>query len=329
MYQFGAGSLYSIPSAVGGTPIKFGAIQDVSIDFSFNTKELHGTYQFPLAVARGTGKVTGKCKAATINGLAFNNLFFGQTLLPGETTMAVDEAHSIPGSSSYVVDANNASAFVDDNGVVDMTTGLQMTRVTVLSALGQYTVTSGGVYTFYSGDAGKAITINYTYSTSTLTTITDESHVLTALTPPYQVPAAHASLFVLDSGVKINSVAAQRIYAGSPTAGQYYVSPQGVYTFSLADVTSDYTALISYKYAAGAGTGKNLVISNQLLGTTPVFQATFTTTFLGKQVTFVFPNCVGSKLAFATKLEDYVIPEYDFSVFANAGGQICTISTDE
>jgi len=328
MYSFGAGNLYSIPSASGSTPIKFGAIQDVSIDFSFNTKELYGTYQFPLAVARGTGKVTGKCKAATINGLAFNNLFFGQTLAAGETTFAVDEAQTIPGSSSYVVNATNASTFIDDNGVIDMTTGLQMTRVTVLSGTGQYTVTSGGVYTFHSSDAGKAITLNYSYASYTLTTVSDESHSLVN-TAPYQIATTYASAWVLDTGVKINNVAAQRIYGGSPTAGQYLVQSNGVYTFSAADAANTYTVKISYKYAAGAGTGKNLVISNQLLGTTPVFQATFTSTFLNKRVTFVFPNCVGSKLAMATKLEDYVIPEYDFQVFANSAGTICTISTDE
>jgi hypothetical protein len=43
----------------------------------------------------------------------------------------------------------------------------------------------------------------------------------------------------------------------------------------------------------------------------------------------VFPNCVGSKLAFATKLEDFVIPEYDFAVFANSSGVIGTLSFDQ
>ena len=33
-------------------------------------------------------------------------------------------------------------------------------------------------------------------------------------------------------------------------------------------------------------------------------------------------NCVSTKLAFATKLEDFVIPELDFEIFANASGNV-------
>jgi hypothetical protein len=34
-------------------------------------------------------------------------------------------------------------------------------------------------------------------------------------------------------------------------------------------------------------------------------------------------NCVSTKLAFATKIEDSVIPELHFDIFANAAGTCC------
>jgi len=40
------------------TPVPFGALQDISLDFSWTMKELYGQYQMPLAVGRGAAKVT-------------------------------------------------------------------------------------------------------------------------------------------------------------------------------------------------------------------------------------------------------------------------------
>lgn len=39
-----------------------------------------------------------------------------------------------------------------------------------------------------------------------------------------------------------------------------------------------------------------------------------------------FNNCTSSKLGFGTKLEDFVMPEFDFSVFADAAGNVATWS---
>ncbi|MGH6974244.1 MAG: hypothetical protein ACRED6_06420 [Stellaceae bacterium] len=40
-------------------------------------------------------------------------------------------------------------------------------------------------------------------------------------------------------------------------------------------------------------------------------------------------NCVSSKLSFATKLEDFSIPELDFDVFANPAGNVLAWSFAE
>jgi hypothetical protein len=82
-YQFGSGNLYGLAGAV---PVarKFGALQDVSVDISFNLKELYGQNQFPLTIARGQGKIEGKAKFANLNGGMVNDLFFGQTNATGK-----------------------------------------------------------------------------------------------------------------------------------------------------------------------------------------------------------------------------------------------------
>ena len=53
------------------TPVPFGALQDVSMDISSSKKELYGQRQFPLAVARGTGKIDCKAKAASFSAMLF------------------------------------------------------------------------------------------------------------------------------------------------------------------------------------------------------------------------------------------------------------------
>ncbi len=108
----------------------------------------------------------------------------------------------------------------------------------------------------------------------------------------------------------------------APAAGQYSVAG-GVYTFAAADQGK--MLLINYTYAL-AGAGQHFTVTNQLLGTTPTFQAQFYTTFQGNAVNVRFNNCTSSKLGFGTKLEDFVMPEFDFSVFADAAGTVATWS---
>jgi hypothetical protein len=160
---FGSGVLIATPSGANATPVQFGALQDVSLDFSFSSKQLFGQYQFPIAFARGEGKITGKAKFANIDGPLYNNCFFGQTLNAGQKLWAYNEAGSVASSSPYTYTTVNASAFDADLGVVYASSGLALTRVATTPAVGQYTL-SAGVYTFASGDSGKAILVSYSYT---------------------------------------------------------------------------------------------------------------------------------------------------------------------
>jgi hypothetical protein len=236
MFSFGSGVLLGQRTDIANsTPVNFGLVQEVSLDLQFTAKQLYGQYQFPVAVARGQAKASGKAKMAQISGLAFNNLFFGATLGAGQLATSFGEAQSVPAATPFTVSVGNAAAWQDDYGVVYAATGLPLSKVASTPAAGQYSV-AAGIYTFNSADAGKAVLISYTYTVSS--------------------------------------------------------------------------------------TGQQLTLANPLLGATPTFQAQLFTTFQNKPVNVKLFNCVSSKLSFATKLEDFVIPELDFDIFANAAGNV-------
>ncbi len=166
-YSFGTGVLYGT-SLTGSnpTPVRFGALQDVSLDFSFTTKELYGQYQFPLALGRGTGKITGKAGFAQFNAQAFNDLFFGAgSVASAATRTSVSEAQTV---TANIVTATNGANFTADLGVVKASDGTVYTRVANTPTGQQYTLnTTTGVYTFNSSQSNIPVLVSYTYADST------------------------------------------------------------------------------------------------------------------------------------------------------------------
>jgi len=143
---------------------------------------------------------------------------------------------------------------------------------------------------------------------------------------PYTVSVANAATFADDDGVVYASTGLPLTkVASSPASGQYSVSA-GVYTFASSD--AEKAVLTSYTYTL-TGSGQKLTITNPLLGTSPTFQALFYTTFQGQAISLKLNNCISSKLSFQTKLEDFTMPEFDFSCFADSSGNIMTWSFAE
>lgn len=171
-FTFGAGDFFAVPltdangnSISNPTPIQIGAMQEMSLDFSGDLKELYGSRQFALAVGRGKVKTTGKFKGAQIHGAALNSLFFGTGISAGTMNALYNDVVGtvIPASPFQVtVTPPNSGTFVEDLGVLD-TNAIPMTRVASAPATGQYSVTAG-VYTFASADVAKTVFINYRYS---------------------------------------------------------------------------------------------------------------------------------------------------------------------
>jgi len=245
--SFGSGAIWGERTDVSGSgigPRQFGVLQDIQIDFDWTDKPLYGQLQFPVAVARGQGKITGKAKFAQILGLLYSDIFFGLTPATGQFGVAQLEAAAVPATTPYTVTVANAANYNDDLGVVYAATGKRFNRVTTPAAAGQYTVNfATGVYTFSSADASAAVLISYTYGTTT--------------------------------------------------------------------------------------SGSKLTITNQLMGTTPTFKATFYSTYGGNGTALRLNACMADKLSLPTKVDDWTIHELDFSAFADASGTIGYLSTVE
>jgi hypothetical protein len=240
---FGSGTLAARAvdsnSAVVGTPAKFGILQNASVDISASTKELFGGSMFPVAVARGTAKITGKASSADINIRQYNDLFFGGTLVTGkQRQLAIDEPNTVPAAAGpYTVTVTGASSFKKDYGVAYAATGVQFIRVA----------------------------------------------------------------------------------SGSEAAGAYSVDEaSGIYTFAAADASA--AVRITYEYEPTVADGTTLTITNQLLGTAPIFQVNLAALYAGRMFVLTLEACVSTKFSLATKLEDFMIPDFEFSAFANDAG---------
>lgn len=176
-YSFGSGILHAKPltdanglAIATPTPLEFGVLQDVSVDISFDIKELYGRQKFAVDMAQGKGKITSKAKAARINGALLNNLVFGQAMTTGTATAYSNSTtpQTIPASSPYTVTITpaNSGTYISDLGVTDIY-GTAYSRVASTPSTGQYSVDeTTGVYTFAAGDANKTVFINYRYSAS-------------------------------------------------------------------------------------------------------------------------------------------------------------------
>ena len=154
-------------------------------------------------------------------------------------------------------------------------------------------------------------------------------------TGPYTVAVANASGFADDLGIyyAAGANAGNRFtrVTTPAAAGQYSVnSATGIYTFAAADANA--VLQISYLYN-NATAGRKLVLTNQFMGFTPTFKATFYTTKTTQSVpaglTLVLNACTASKLSLPSRTDDYEIQEFDFSAFADPTGAIGTLSANE
>lgn len=187
-YVFGTGQLFATPVG-GGAPLRFGALQDVSVDFSGDIKQLFGQYQFALDTARGKTKIEWKASTGNIDVEAFNQIFFAQTVADDdELVQVINEAGSVPAMSTYTITVANAAGFYIDLGVYFATTGLPLKQVASMPAAGQYSVNPAtGIYTFNSAQASAAVLINYLYETGDSGGSLEIANQLMGVAPKFQL----------------------------------------------------------------------------------------------------------------------------------------------
>ncbi len=309
---FGPGSLYVTRTDVANsTPINIGYSQEFSLDESAETKELFGELQYPLVVARGTIKVTGKAKAAELSAIAVNNAFHGEAaFVTGQILFAKGEAHSIPAgvtiSTSGDTPSGSVLPFSSTTGVVN---GMSVTGTNI---------------------APGTFVLSHVVNTSVTLTqaILGDVPMSEAITFGPSFAVTNASVYDTDLGVvyAATNLPFQKV-AGSPASGQYSVvstgSGKGEYSFNTADAAT--AVLVQYAYTAASG-GQMVTVTNKVIGNTPTFQLDYATTLNNNPYFLRVYQCVSSKLSQSFKLTDFSMPEVDFSVFANPAGNVYSAS---
>lgn len=186
-YVFGTGQLFATPVG-GGAPLRFGALQDVNVDFSGDIKQLFGQYQFALDVARGKTKIEWKASTGNVDVEAFNQIFFGQTVDAGnEMLQAINEPGAIPAMTTYTVTAVHGADFIMDLGVYAALDGTPFVQVPSAPAAGEYTVSAAGVYTFNAADASTNVLLNYLYESASTGGSLTVGNQLMGNTPKFQL----------------------------------------------------------------------------------------------------------------------------------------------
>lgn len=156
------GNILAVPASY-----RIGILQDVTTDFSFETKTLHGENVLALDRGRGKGKLTFSAKTASIDVAAFNALHFGVSATPGFRGPATDVPATNAGSGSFGATPTPplGGTWVADLGVRDLL-GNTYTRVLSNPTDSQYTV-NNGAYGFTSTHAGQAMLFSFEYTTTT------------------------------------------------------------------------------------------------------------------------------------------------------------------
>jgi len=197
---FGPGTLFVTRTDIANQPtINVGYCNEFSYDETAEMKELYGSLQYALAIARGTIKATGKIKSAQVSGIALNAVFHGMNMTAGGLAMAQNELGIIATNTLTVA---NASKFDTDLGLTyaaGVNAGLPLLRQAAGTAqasltVGQYTVTAAGAYTFSTADqtaqtalgATALIYANYAYTTTTGQTKIVMNQPI-GFTPTYQI----------------------------------------------------------------------------------------------------------------------------------------------
>ena len=158
--NFGVGFLTML---VGSQPIPIGVLKDVTIDESYTMKSLIGQSQFPLDIARGEGKLTGKATFASVNTLLMAQFMSGATTAAGNVAGVYLEGPAAP--SSNTITAVHGATCKTDLGAWDTTSQKWLTWVASGPVTGQYSVNvATGVYTFAAADSAHLMALCYSYT---------------------------------------------------------------------------------------------------------------------------------------------------------------------
>lgn len=193
----------------------------------------------------------------------------------------------------------------------------------VAAGRGKGKIAGKATYAQFNAAAVNSLVFGQTLSSALCAIVNDVTG--TAIpTTPFQITVTPplSGTYLNDLGVVMNGIAMTQV-ASAPTTGQYSHTA-GAYTFAAADVGN--TVFINYAYTAVAATAGDMTISNAFMGYAPTFSCSFSVNYNGKNGTIILNSCTSSKFSLATKLDDFAIPEFDFSGYADSNQKIGRIS---
>jgi hypothetical protein len=114
--------------------------------------------------------------------------------------------------------------------------------------------------------------------------------------------------------------------ASGPATGQYSVAA-GVYTFAAADTTK--TVFIDFAYTATGATAKTSTSRTSPWAPRRLSAATSSIRTAAASCRCRCSSASRRSSRFATKLDDFLIPEFDFSGFADASGNVLQYGVNE
>lgn len=305
-FQFGTGVLFVNPTsgnlAANPTPRRPLTLQDISIEFSQDLKELKGQSKVADDVAPGDIKVSGKFSFGRHDIDLYNQIMFADTRQTGTKQIVYNEQHIIPA-------ATTPSAWVANHAYAVGTLIYDGAKVQQCTTPG----TSGSSAPIWN----EILSGSTTDGTVTWTNIG---------VPSTSISVANSTTFATDLGVIYASsgLALLRTSSSSPAQGYYSVS-NGSYTFNPADVGVE--VFINYAYNA-PGQGYTVQVNNQLMGYGPVFELWLAEPY--QQVNGLSGGihlfaCRAGKFSMDNKRDGYKQPSVDYQAFANAAGQVAEL----
>jgi hypothetical protein len=149
MEPFGIGHLFLKPPGAAEDYVELMVLQECSWDFKFDTKELHGAFQFPVSVKRGKGSIDGTARAARLRPEVWGGIFNYDylDLTAGQEKVLQTLIVPVTGTgTSADITLDTGQTFVAVLGVwyTDSGANLQLKKVTSSPQPGEYLATNTG-----------------------------------------------------------------------------------------------------------------------------------------------------------------------------------------
>jgi len=183
-----------------------------------------------------------------------------------------------------------------------------------------------------SGIAWNACFFGNNFSTGGAAWSVDSTYSIPGSTNP-TVQVGSTATFESDLGVTYSTkgLPMQRVSTANVSAltvGQYAATATGLYYFADADESVG----IKVTYRSTTATGETLNVINKPIGYTPTFQLDYYTSLnqpTAKPFVVRVYQCIADKLSMPFKLEDFMIPEFDFSFFADSSNRVFDMTYPE